>query len=129
LQRLVAGSWIQGSLSSWVGSPSRNRAWDMLCNAKSVFDQVVVEGGLDEAAQLAAEEQLGVCEGSDWFWWSPDQRMDEGDGRFDPLFRRHLLNLYTLLGEAPPPVLAELSEPKPLAAQAGHADFPGGGAT
>jgi len=34
-----------------------------------------------------------------------------------------------LLGEAPPPLLAELSEPKPLAAQAAHADFPGAGAT
>jgi alpha-amylase/alpha-mannosidase (GH57 family) len=125
LERLVAGSWIQGSLSSWVGSPSRNRAWDMLCDAKSVFDQVVVEGGLDEAGQLAAEEQLGACEGSDWFWWSPDQHTDDVEGRFDPLFRRHLLNLYTLLGEAPPSALVELAVTKPLAAQAGHADSPG----
>jgi alpha-amylase/alpha-mannosidase (GH57 family) len=107
LPRLVAGSWIQGSLSSWVGSPSRNRAWDMLCEAKSLFDQVVVEGGLSEDEQLAAEEQLGVCEGSDWFWQSADDLDDEPEGRFDPIFRRHLLNLYALLGEAPPAGLAE----------------------
>lgn len=107
LERLVAGSWIQGSLSSWVGSASRNRAWDMLCDAKSLFDQVVVEGGLSESEQLAAEEQLGACEGSDWFWWSADQQADEPEGRFDAIFRRHLLNLYTLLGEEPPPGLAE----------------------
>lgn len=107
LERLVAGSWIQGSLSSWVGSASRNRAWDMLCDAKSLFDQVVVEGGLSESEQLAAEEQLGACEGSDWFWWSADEQADEPGGRFDAIFRRHLLNLYTLLGEAPPPGLAE----------------------
>jgi len=106
LERLVAGSWIQGSLSSWVGSASRNRAWDMLCDAKSLFDQVVVEGGLSESEQLAAEEQLGACEGSDWFWWSADQQADEPEG-FDAIFRRHLLNLYTLLGEEPPPGLAE----------------------
>jgi alpha-amylase/alpha-mannosidase (GH57 family) len=107
LRRLVAGSWIQGSLSSWVGSASRNRAWDMLCEAKSLFDQVVVEGGLSEDEQRAAEEQLGVCEGSDWFWRSADRPADEPDDRFDPLFRRHLLNLYDLLGEAPPAGLAE----------------------
>lgn len=107
LERLVAGSWIQGSLSSWVGSASRNRAWDLLCEAKSLFDQVVVEGGLSESEQLAAEEQLGACEGSDWFWWSADEQADEPGGRFDAIFRRHLLNLYTLLGEAPPPGLAE----------------------
>jgi len=114
LERLVAGSWIQGSLSSWVGSASRNRAWDLLCDAKSLFDQVVVEGGLSESEQLAAEEQLGACEGSDWFWWSADQQADEPEGRFDAIFGRHLLNLYALLGEAPPPGLAELTARDPV---------------
>jgi len=110
LKRLVAGSWIQGSLSSWIGSPSRNRAWDMLCEAKSLFDQVVVEGGLSEDEQRAAEEQLGVCEGSDWFWRSADRLAEEPEDRFDPIFRRHLLNLYALLGEAPPGSLAQPAE-------------------
>jgi alpha-amylase/alpha-mannosidase (GH57 family) len=107
LDRLVAGSWIHGSLSTWVGSPSRNRAWDMLCEAKQVFDQVVVEGGLDEAGQLAAEEQLGVCEGSDWFWWFADYNPQEAVGRFDALYRRHLLNLYRMLGEPAPASLEQ----------------------
>jgi alpha-amylase/alpha-mannosidase (GH57 family) len=107
LKGLVAGSWIQGNLSSWVGSPTRNAAWDLLCDAKSLFDQVVVEGGLSEEQQRAAEEQLGVCEGSDWFWWSADRLADEPEDRFDALFRRHLLNLYVLLGEAPPTGLAD----------------------
>jgi len=106
MPRIVPGSWIDGGLAPWIGNPSRNRAWDMLCDAKGVFDQVVVEGGLDEAAQLRAEEQLGVCEGSDWFW-----SVDEGDpgaeeGRFDPIYRRHLQNLYRMLGEAAPAYLA-----------------------
>jgi alpha-amylase/alpha-mannosidase (GH57 family) len=106
LPRLVAGSWVQGSLSGWIGNPSRNRAWDMLCDAKRVFDQVVVEGGLDEKAQLAAEEQLGVCEGSDWFWSLAEGGAESAEGRFDPIFRRHLRNLYGLLGEAAPGHLA-----------------------
>jgi alpha-amylase/alpha-mannosidase (GH57 family) len=126
LERLVAGSWIQGSLSSWVGSPSRNHAWDLLCEAKSLFDQVVVEGGLSESEQLAAEQQLGACEGSDWFWWSADQRGDEPDGRFDAIFRRHLLNLYTLLGEAPPPGLVEPTARDRSRAPAGDDPLPAG---
>ena len=107
LPRLVAGSWIQGDLSTWIGNPSRNRAWDMLCDAKSVFDQVVVEGGLDEAGQRAAEEQLGVCEGSDWFWWFAEYNPEGTVGRFDSLYRQHLRNLYAMLGEAPPDCLQE----------------------
>jgi hypothetical protein len=78
----------------------------MLCEAKSVFDQVVVEGGLDEAAQCAAEEQLGVCEGSDWFWSVDEDDPGAAEGRFDPIYRRHLQNLYRILGEAPPACLA-----------------------
>jgi len=125
LERLVAGSWIQGSLSSWVGSASRNHAWDMLCDAKSLFDQVVVEGGLSESEQLAAEEQLGACEGSDWFWRSLEQQADEPEGRFDAIFGRHLLNLYTLLGEAPPPGVAEPPARDPARAPAADDPSPG----
>jgi alpha-amylase/alpha-mannosidase (GH57 family) len=107
IPRLVAGSWVDGSLSAWIGNASRNRAWDLLCAAKATFDQVVVEGGLDEAQQLAAEEQLGACEGSDWFWSVGEDGPDGGDGRLDPIFRRHLQNLYRMLGEAAPAGLQE----------------------
>jgi len=107
MPQLVAGSWLHGGLSTWIGSTSRNRAWDMLCEAKGTFDQVVVEGGIDEAAQLAAEEQLGVCEGSDWFWSEDGDGHGTTEGRFDPIYRRHLLNLYRMLGENAPAVLLE----------------------
>lgn len=105
LPRLVAGSWINGDLSTWIGSPSRNRAWDLLCEAKGVFDKVVVEGGLDEAAQRVAEVQLGACEGADWFWWFADYNPEEAVDRFDALYRRHLGNLYAMLGEQAPDFL------------------------
>lgn len=114
LERLVAGSWIHGSLATWIGNPSRNLAWDMLCDAKRVFDQVVVEGGLGEHEQRAAEEQLGVCEGSDWFWWFADYNPEEAVDSFDVLYRRHLANLYRLLKQEVPAQLAH-----PLAHGAG----------
>ena len=120
LERLVAGSWIHGSLATWIGNPSRNLAWDMLCDAKRVFDQVVVEGGLEEHEQRAAEEQLGVCEGSDWFWWFADYNPEEAVDSFDALYRRHLTNLYRLLEEEVPEALA-----RPLAHGAGAPEHGG----
>jgi len=102
LDRLIAGSLAGEGLSTWIGNRSRNHAWDLLCEAKRVFDQVVVEGGLSEVAQRSAEVQLGVCEGSDWFWGLDEHDSPGAAGDFDELFRRHLANLYRALGEPAP---------------------------
>lgn len=108
LPRLVAGSWVYGNFSTWIGHPAKNRAWELLCEAKRAFDRVVVEGTLDEEAQRAAERQLGICEGSDWCWWFGDDNPAQAVASFDALFRRHLANLYRTLGE-PVPAALELA--------------------
>lgn len=107
LGTLVAGSWVYGTFSTWIGHPAKNRAWEMLCEAKRAFDRVVVEGSLSDEEQLAAERQLGICEGSDWCWWFSDDNPTESVQAFDALYRRHLANLYRILKEAAPATLAE----------------------
>jgi alpha-amylase/alpha-mannosidase (GH57 family) len=107
LQRLIAGSWVYGNFSTWIGQAGKNRAWELLCEAKRAFDRVVVEGSLSEEQQRAAERQLGVCEGSDWCWWFGDENPAESVRAFDVLYRRHLANLYRMLGEEPPATLGE----------------------
>src|SRR5262249_45847902 len=72
LERLTAGSWVFGNFSTWIGSPDKNRAWDLLCAAKQSFDLVMASGRLDEASARDAERQLAACEASDWFWWLGD---------------------------------------------------------
>jgi hypothetical protein len=49
-----------------------------------------------------------IAEGSDWFWWYGDDHSSAQDELFDTLFRKHLQNVYLLLGDAPP---TELSRP------------------
>jgi alpha-amylase/alpha-mannosidase (GH57 family) len=102
LPQLTAGSWVYGTFSTWIGHAAKNRAWDLLCDAKRAFDRVVVEGSLTEAEQSAAERQLGVCEGSDWCWWFGDDMPEEAVASFDALYRRHLANLYRMLEEEVP---------------------------
>jgi hypothetical protein len=53
-----------------------------------------------------AWEEIYIAEGSDWFWWYGDDNSSAQDALFDYLFRKHLQNVYLLLGEAPPPELA-----------------------
>jgi len=105
LPTLVAGSWVYGTFSTWIGEQGKNRGWEMLIEAKHVFDRVVPR--LEIAEQKAAERQLAICEGSDWCWWFGDYNPGDAVRDFDRLYRRHLRHLYRLLGETPPDYLNE----------------------
>jgi alpha-amylase/alpha-mannosidase (GH57 family) len=107
LKKLVAGSWVYGTFSTWIGDTDKNRGWDMLGDVKWCFDKVVTTGKLTEAQLQAAEIQLAVCEGSDWFWWFGDYNPSAAVSDFEKQFRLNLTNLYALLGSAPPAYLQE----------------------
>ncbi|HWU66070.1 MAG TPA: glycoside hydrolase family 57 protein [Methylophilus sp.] len=106
LNDICAGSWVYGTFSTWIGEPAKNRAWDLLCEAKRQYDQHV--HGLSLAAKEKCQQQLALCEGSDWFWWFGDYNNAQSVQSFDQLYRRNLSNLYHLLGLTPP---AHLSQP------------------
>ncbi len=102
LPRLVAGSWVNGTLATWIGQGDKNRAWDILVEAKLVFDRVVASGRLSEEQRLLAERALAICEGSDWCWWFGDYNPADAVARFERLYRTHVMNLYAVLGETAP---------------------------
>jgi len=122
LQKVMAGSWVHGTLATWMGDPAKNRAWDLLCEAKLAFDRVMLSDTLDAAQKAAAERQLAVCESSDGFWWFGDYNPAETVNQFDRLFRRQLANLYRMLGLEPPPSLAQLISAGRRSDGAGYAE-------
>ena len=103
LEHLVPGSWVYGSFSTWIGSPDKNRAWDLLVEAKEAYDARIAS--LTPAAAEQATRLLAICEGSDWFWWFGDYNPSQSVSDFDRLFRLQLRTLYRALGLAPPPIL------------------------
>lgn len=103
LKHLVAGSWVYGSFSTWIGSPDKNRAWDLLVEAKQAYDKAIRQ--LTEKKARQATRLLAVCEGSDWFWWFGDYNPSDTVNDFDRLFRLQLRTLYCELGLTPPPAL------------------------
>ena len=107
-ERLVAGSWVYGTFSTWIGAPEKNRAWELLVDAKRCFDQQLAQGKLSGDTLAAAEQQLAICEGSDWFWWFGDYNPSATVGQFDQLYRMHLANLYQLLNVEAPAYLADV---------------------
>ncbi|MGH8148556.1 MAG: glycoside hydrolase, partial [Steroidobacteraceae bacterium] len=108
LERMVAGSWVHGTLATWIGDAAKNAAWDLLCDAKLAFDDALARGELAGERRAAAERQLALCEGSDWFWWFGDYNPPEAVRQFDELYRRQVASLYRLLGRSAP---ASLSQP------------------
>jgi len=105
LEKIRAGSWVYGTFSTWIGAEDKNRAWDILGDVKRVYDE---SKGKFNASQLAQiDEQLAICEGSDWFWWFGDYNPAATVSDFERLFRIHVANLYHLLGQEPPQYLSQ----------------------
>ena len=108
LPKLVAGSWVYGTFSTWIGDPDKNRGWDLLVEAKRAFDEVMASTELTEAERQLADEQMLICEGSDWFWWFGGYNPAESVSDFEKLYRTHLRNLYRFLKRPPPASLDQV---------------------
>ncbi len=106
LRVLSAGSWVYGTLSTWIGEADKNRGWDMLGDAKRAFDAAAARLGPEQLDR--ARRQLAVCEGSDWFWWFGGDNPSATVADFERLYRQHLTNLYQLIGAEPPEYLAQV---------------------
>lgn len=108
MPHLVAGSWVYGSFSTWIGDKDKNRGWDMLCAAKQQVDLALKKGDFSAESLAQIERQLALCEGSDWFWWFGDYNPAQSVSDFEYLFRRHLINLYTLINQPAPANLQQV---------------------
>lgn len=126
LGHIHPGSWINSNYGVWVGHPEENQAWDHIARARAVMVErnpdcaAVLSGTMPladapEHAQIACRS-LYAAEGSDWFWWYGDDHFSPHADRFDLLFRRHLMSVYSHLHLEPP---GELYEPIKVKSPAG----------
>jgi alpha-amylase/alpha-mannosidase (GH57 family) len=106
LSHVVPGSWINANFDVWIGPEEDNRAWDLLADARDLYAEHSTRPDLDAESLRRAEQELWVAEGSDWNWWYGPEHSTANDEEFDWLYRKHLSNLYRLLGASPPDELA-----------------------
>lgn len=104
-EKLHSGSWVDGSFTTWIGDPVKNRAWDYLTHARQTLAK---HPEATEENNPAAWEALYAAEGSDWFWWFGEGHSSNQDAIFDQLFREHLYGIYKALNE---PIPAYLTQP------------------
>jgi alpha-amylase/alpha-mannosidase (GH57 family) len=105
LTHVHPGSWISANFDVWIGAEEDNRAWDLLSDARDFYAQNIPKAQKGNAK--LAEQELWVAEGSDWCWWYGPEHSTANDEEFDLLFRKHLSNLYRILGGSPADELAE----------------------
>ena len=90
LRDLASGSWIYGNFNTWVGDSEKNLAWEYLFKAKAKY----LSSGVKNSK---IDEKFLLAECSDWFWWYGDGHYTDFAEEFDELFRRHLIDIYSLM--------------------------------
>ncbi|MEC4895207.1 MAG: glycoside hydrolase [Oscillatoria sp. PMC 1051.18] len=106
--KLHSGSWVDGSFTTWIGDPVKNRAWDLLYQARQILAK---HPEATEENNPEVWSALDAAEGSDWFWWFGEGHSSNHDAMFDRLFREHLSAIYQALNEPIPPQLHQPVEP------------------
>jgi alpha-amylase/alpha-mannosidase (GH57 family) len=113
IEKIFPASWISANFDVWIGDAEDVRSWDMLREAREVYQRAVDRHGAGtatsrewEAQRIRAYESILAAEGSDWNWWFGPEHASANDAEFDALYRKHLAEVYRALGEPVPDVLA-----------------------
>ena len=98
-QHLHSGSWVDVSFTTWIGDPVKNRAWNVLTEARETLAR---HPEATEETNPEVWEALYAADGTDWFWWFGEGHSSNQDEMFDQLFREHICAIYQALDEPIP---------------------------
>lgn len=122
IEKLSAGSWINGNFDIWIGDEEDRRAWRLIRETKEIIEKKWKD--LSGTDRDEIKEHIKIAQGSDWFWWYGYENHTDDLETFDRLFRENLIKSLLIAGvEIPPdlekPVfetkrkkLIKISEPK-----------------
>nr|ACJ03924.1 pullulanase [Thermococcus sp. HJ21] len=96
-------SWIDGTLSTWIGEPQENYGWYWLYLARKTLMEKKDEMSQEDWEK--AHEYLLRAEASDWFWWYGSDQNSGQDFTFDRYLKTYLYEMYRLAGVEPPSYL------------------------
>ena len=115
MNEIFPASWINANFDVWIGDAEDVRAWELLRDAREVYERAVTRAASAgasgasatwEAQSKRAYEAILAAEGSDWCWWYGPEHSSANDAEFDELYRKHLTEIYNALGEQAPDALA-----------------------
>jgi len=113
LSHIVPGSWINANFDIWAGSAEDIRAWELLRDARDVFQRARRASANHGPSAVPPErlahayESILTSEGSDWCWWYGPEHSSANDAEFDSIYRTHLTEVYVAIGAEAPETLAQ----------------------
>ncbi len=126
LKKIWPGSWINSNFAIWIGHQEDNRAWELLLKTRQFLLDTIQKDPARKATTEAAQawEEIYIAEGSDWCWWYGEDHSSANDTTFDYLFRKHLINVYTLMrGKVPEELHAPIKKKNNLVSISDPVDF------
>ncbi len=107
INKLFAGSWINGNFSVWIGQEEKNTSWEYLSRARrDLVDFLGKNPKLKNSKEIElAWRNIYIAEGSDWNWWYGPEHVSATEEEFDRLYRTHLSNSYIATGREVPDFL------------------------
>jgi len=113
IKHLYTGSWVDHSLTRWIGSENKNAMWDYLARARRAVEDYQEKSKPHPGKLKSALHNVYIAEGSDYQWWV-DSMPYYLAAPFENLFRKHVANIYRSLDLVPPQELfAPLLQPEP----------------
>jgi alpha-amylase/alpha-mannosidase (GH57 family) len=110
MRGIFPASWINANFDVWIGHREDVRSWDLLRDAREAYGRAArhaSSNGKNSNVDLErALEAVLAAEGSDWNWWYGPEHGSSNDREFDELYRKHLTEIYSALGEQAPDALA-----------------------
>lgn len=91
------GSWIDASFDVWIGTPAKNKAWQIVGHCGTCLDSF--QGDRSRVEQLMPTYRAMLA--SDTFWWLDDRHHAPHKNQFELLFRQRAASIMDGLGEEP----------------------------
>lgn len=101
IDNLFTGSWVDHSLTRWIGTENKNLLWDHLLEAREVVERCRQDRSVTGENLEQALRYIYIAEGSDFPWWI-DSMPYPLAVPFEALFRKHLAAVYRSLGHSIP---------------------------
>ena len=113
IEHLFTGSWVDHSVTRWIGTVHKNALWELLLEAREAVERCREKGTSSEEELERALRHIYIAEGSDYTWWV-DSMPYYLAAPFEALFRKPLANAYRAAGLAPPQKLQQpILKPEP----------------
>jgi alpha-amylase/alpha-mannosidase (GH57 family) len=90
LDKIKAGSWINGNFKIWIGEQIHLDAWKLLSKIRKKLENSIESKNISQKSYQNSLKWIYKAESSDWFWWYYSGHQAPNKYDFDKIFLNNL---------------------------------------